>query len=57
MFVAGTAVALTALLTKDTSGEVGLAPLLGWLGMLPAGAGLVTVGLLWRTPSRSGTQT
>lgn len=57
MFVAGTAVALTALLTKDTSGEVGLAPLLGWLGMLPSGAGLVTVGLLWRTPSRSGTQT
>jgi len=47
MFVAGSGSALTALLTKDTSGEVGLAPLLGWIGMLPLLPGLVAVVMLW----------
>lgn len=47
-FALGTAVALAALLTKDTSGEVGLAPLLGWIGLLPSVAGLVAVVQLWR---------
>ena len=47
-FAAGTTVALSALLTKDTSGEVGLAPLLGWIGLLPCVAGLITVVRLWR---------
>lgn len=48
MFVVGTCAALTALLTKDTSGEVGLAPLLGGIGMLPSAAGLAALALLWR---------
>jgi hypothetical protein len=53
IFLAGTSVALTALLTKDSSGEVGLAPVLGWLGMLPSVAGLVAVALLWRQRDRA----
>lgn len=48
MFVLGTSVALTALLVKDTSGDTGLAPLLGWIGMLPCLAGLGAVTILWR---------
>jgi cytochrome bd-type quinol oxidase subunit 2 len=48
MFALGTSVALTALLTKDTSGDVGLAPLLGWVGILPCVAGVVAVTLLWK---------
>jgi hypothetical protein len=43
LFVVGTVVALTALLVKDTSGEVGLAPVLGLIGLLPCVAGLATV--------------
>jgi hypothetical protein len=48
LLVAGLALALTCLLTKDTSGEVGLAPALGVLGLLPSLAGTAAVGLLWR---------
>lgn len=47
-FAVGTSVALTALLTTDTSGEVGLAPALGWIGMAPCLVGLVAVTMLWR---------
>ena len=47
MFVLGTGVALFDLLVKDTSGDTGLPPLLGWTGMLPSLAGLLTVTLLW----------
>jgi hypothetical protein len=47
-FTVGTALALTALLMKDTSGEVGLAPSLGVIGLLPCLAGLAAVALLWR---------
>ena len=43
----GTAVALVDLLIKDTSGDTGLPPLLGWAGMLPCLAGLLAVTLLW----------
>lgn len=49
LFVLGTLVALTALLTKDTSGETGLAPLLGWIGPLPSVAGAWAVRLCWQT--------
>ena len=35
------------LLIRDTSGDTGLPPLLGWAGMLPSLAGLVAVALLW----------
>ena len=48
VFAAGTSLALTTLLVKDTSGEVGLAPVLGLVGLLPCVAGLLAVALLWR---------
>jgi hypothetical protein len=50
MFVVGTSVALTALLVRDTSGDVGLAPLLGWIGMAPCLAGAAAVLTVWRGP-------
>ncbi|HLU71783.1 MAG TPA: hypothetical protein VKZ82_06365 [Nonomuraea sp.] len=40
-------VSIAALTTQDTSGDVGLAPLLGWLLVLPCVPGLVAV-TLWR---------
>jgi hypothetical protein len=48
IFLMATSVALTDLLIKDTSGDTGLAPLHGWLGLLPCAVGLVAVVLLWR---------
>ncbi len=51
MFALGTAIALFDLLVKDTSGDTGLPPLLGWLGLLPCLAGLLAVALLWQ-PAR-----
>ena len=48
LFVLGTGIAMTDLLVKDTSGDTGLPPLLGWAGMLPCLAGLLAVVLLWR---------
>ncbi|MEV8314625.1 hypothetical protein AB0Q95_10680 [Streptomyces sp. NPDC059900] len=58
MFVLGTGVSVTALLAKDTSGDTGLPPELGWAGMAPCLAALVAVMLLWRRPgvSRKGNQ-
>jgi hypothetical protein len=48
MFVLGTGIAVIDLLVKDTSGDTGLPPLLGWAGMLPCLAGLLAVTLLWK---------
>jgi hypothetical protein len=48
IFALGTGIALLDLLIKDTSGDTGLPPLLGWAGMLPCLAGLLAVTLLWR---------
>lgn len=48
MFILGASAGLTGLLTKDTSGETGLPPALGWAGMAPCLAGLLAVALLWR---------
>lgn len=48
MFTLGTSIALTALLVKDTSGDTGLPPLLGWIGMMPCLAGLASLTTLWR---------
>jgi hypothetical protein len=48
MFALGTCVAVADLVIKDKSGDVGLAPLLGWIGMLPSSAGLIAVVMLWR---------
>ena len=47
MFVLGTGIALFDLLVKDTSGDTGLPPLLGWIGLLPCLAGFLAVTLLW----------
>ena len=47
IFVLGTGISLANLLVKDGSGDTGLPPLLGWVGMLPCLAGLVAVMLLW----------
>ncbi|MCN9240419.1 hypothetical protein NGF19_06360 [Streptomyces sp. RY43-2] len=49
-FVLGVSVGLAGLLTKDTSSETGLPPVLGWVGMAPCLAGLLVVVLLWRRP-------
>jgi len=48
MFALGTGIALLDLLIKDTSGDTGLPPLVGWAGMLPCLAGLIAVTLLWK---------
>jgi hypothetical protein len=48
MFALGTGIALIDLLVRDTSGDTGLPPLLGWAGMLPCLAGLLAVMLLWK---------
>jgi hypothetical protein len=46
------AVAAAGLTTVDTSGEVGLAPAMGWLLLLPCLPGLVAVTKLWRGGTR-----
>lgn len=51
LFVGALCVALLGLTLKDENGEVGLAPLLGWLTTLPCVAGLAVVVLLWRRRS------
>jgi cytochrome bd-type quinol oxidase subunit 2 len=48
IFALATAIALFDLIVKDTSGETGLPPLLGLVGLLPCLAGLLAVSLLWR---------
>jgi hypothetical protein len=50
MFTLGTSVGLIGLFTKDTSGDTGLPPALGWTGMAPCLAGVLAVALLWRRP-------
>ncbi|NGN62358.1 hypothetical protein G5C51_00325 [Streptomyces sp. A7024] len=52
MFVVGATVALTALLTKDTSGDTGLPMALGWAGTAPSLAGGLAVALLWKPSPR-----
>ncbi|MFE7314702.1 hypothetical protein ACFU7T_16705 [Streptomyces sp. NPDC057555] len=54
MFVLGACVGLTGLLTRDTSGETGMPPALGWAGMAPCLAALLAVTCLWRRPRASG---
>jgi hypothetical protein len=48
MFAIAVCIAIAAATVKDTSGEVGLAPLLGWLQVLPCVPGLAAAVLLWR---------
>lgn len=51
LFVAAACASLAALTVRDTSGDVGLAPLLGWLQVLPCIPGLAAVVLLWKRTS------
>ncbi len=46
--LAAACIAITGLTMRDTSGDVGLAPLLAWLQVLPCVAGAAAVVLLWR---------
>lgn len=41
LFLIGTSIAVLDLLVKDTSGSTGIAPLHGWLGVLPCVPGCV----------------
>jgi hypothetical protein len=50
IFAVGATMAVLNLLVRDTSGDTGLPPLLGWVGMLPALVGVVAVTLLWKAP-------
>lgn len=52
MFAAGTSIALFNLLVEDTSGDTGLPPLHGWVGLLPSLAGLAAVIMLRRAPGQ-----
>jgi hypothetical protein len=54
MLLLGAGIALFNLFVRDTSGDTGLPPLLGWVGVLPSVAGVAGVMLLWR---RSGPKT
>jgi hypothetical protein len=54
VFLLAAGLSLTDLLIRDTSGDTGLPPLLGWIGLLPCLPGLLAVILLWkdRRPGR-----
>ncbi|WP_197285081.1 hypothetical protein [Sciscionella sediminilitoris] len=56
LFVLGTITAVYLAVVKDTSGDTGVPPVIGWLGVLPCVAGLVAVVLLWlpRSPRVTG---
>lgn len=56
-FVVGAGIGLFDLTIRDTSGDTGLPSLIGWLGMLPAVAGLVAVVLLWKSRTTRGITT
>jgi hypothetical protein len=47
-FVLATAIAFFDLIVRDTSGDTGLPPSLGWVGMAPCLTGLLAVSFLWR---------
>lgn len=48
VLAAAVCIALAGLTVRDTSGDVGLVPLLAWLQVLPCVLGLVAVTQLWR---------
>jgi len=53
MLVVGLSAGLTGLLIRDTSGDTGLPPALGWAGMAPSLAGVLVIALLWSRPRRA----
>lgn len=50
VFLVALCLALAGLTVKDTSGDVGLAPLMAWLLFLPCLPGLAAVVQLWKRP-------
>lgn len=48
LFLIASSIALFNLLIRDTSGDTGIAPPIGAIGLLPCVAGLIAVVLLWR---------
>jgi len=48
MLVIAVCIAMTGLTVRDTSGDVGLAPLFGWLLVLPCLPGLVVAVRTWK---------
>jgi len=48
LFALGASVALTLLLVREPTGQLGLPPVLGWIGVLPSLAGALAVFRLWR---------
>lgn len=48
--VLGVSVGLTGLLVRDTSGDTGLPPVLGWAGLAPCVAGVLAVAWLGSRP-------
>jgi hypothetical protein len=48
LLAVGALVSVSGLTITDTSGDVGLAPAIAWLQVLPCTAGLIAVVLLWR---------
>lgn len=48
LFAVGTCIAVFNMTVQDTSGDTGLPPALGWVGLLPCLAGLLAVILMWR---------
>ena len=52
IFLLAAGLSLTDLLVRDTSGDTGLPPELGWVGILPCLPGLTAVILLWKDHRR-----
>ncbi|MEV1128300.1 hypothetical protein [Agromyces sp. NPDC049794] len=48
VFLTAVCIALAGLTVRDTSGDVGLVPVLAWLQVIPCVVGLVAVAHLWR---------
>lgn len=51
--LSGTTIAAFALLVRDTSGDTGLPPLIGTIGLLPCAAGLVAVVFMFTRSATS----
>lgn len=56
LLAASLLLALVGLTTLDTSGDVGLAPVIGWLQLVPCLAGAAVVFALWRRSAASPTR-
>lgn len=48
LLVSAICLAIAGLTVRDTSGDIGLAPLMGWLLILPCLPGLMAVARMWK---------